>query len=232
MKKIARYLINLTGLSGNRFGFYEVGFHGDEYLVKLVDLIIQNCTSFIETGTNVGTTLAHIARSYPHVQCFSCEPNRRAFKRAIKNVKRFPNVAVYNETSQVFVKRLKCERTDLFDEECMFWLDAHGYGFEWPLKEELCFITTEFRAGYILIDDFKVPGLDHFVYHRYQGQVCSYDYVKDAIQEDVEHALYYPNYAEKTSRHHPLIGWGLIDFGHDSKLEFSESFQDTIQPAF
>lgn len=208
--------------------FFNVGFHGDQYLLDLVDVIIERCDFFIETGTDVGSTLAYVASTYPDIQCISCEPNADAFKRALQNTGGYKNVTLYNETSQDFLKRLG--KFSSVDSEVLFWLDAHGFGFKWPLKEELDFITTFFERAYILIDDFKVPGLDCFGYDEYQGQICSFDYVKDALNASLNYRLYYPRYTDRTSQFHPLRGWGLIEFGHAKEVNFPNELLDKIRP--
>lgn len=193
----------------------DVGFHGDEYLLGLAGHVAGNCKVFVETGANVGSTLAYVARSYPWLRCLSCEPDQSAFEQASTNVAKYGNVSLFGGTSQQFIEHLEKHEPGIFSEQCFFWLDAHGYGFEWPLKKELEFITGRFSSAYILIDDFKVPGRDQFGYDQYQEQICSYDYVKDALNPGKAYQLYYPTYQDKTSKHHPLRGWGLLVFGHD-----------------
>ena len=166
--------------------FYKMGFHGDQYLQKIVDGVIQNCDCFIETGTNVGSTLSYVARTYPYLNCLSCEPRLQAFQQALKNTKGLQNVKIYNETSQNFMKRIETQHEYLVKKNAFFFLDAHGPGFKWPLKEEIAFITKKFKAFYILIDDFKVPGLDCFGYDEYGEQRCSFDYIKEGMLKLVE----------------------------------------------
>lgn len=108
-------------------------------------------------------------------------------------------------------------------------MDAHGYGFEWPLKEEVFFITRAFKRAHVLIDDSKVPGLDCFGYDKYKEQICSLDYLKDAINPRIEYQLYYPCYTDRTSRYHPLRGWGLIVFGFDRELKLPGFLQDKVK---
>lgn len=195
--------------------FIDIGFHGDEYLLSLVEQLAVRCKVFIETGANVGSTLAYVAGNYPQLRCFSCEPDQLAFEQAGKNAGKYSNVALLNGTSQQFIEHISKFEQWLFSEQCLFWLDAHGYGFEWPLKTELEFITKKFKSGYILIDDFRVPGREDFVYDKYQENICSYDYVKGVLNTEKTYQLYYPTYRDRTSKHHPLCGWGLLIFGHD-----------------
>jgi hypothetical protein len=144
--------------------FHETGFHGDQYLLSLVDELMSQTDYFIETGTNVGSTLAFTAKKYPHITCLSCEPGTEAHSNAAINTSGLLNVRLYNETSTDFLIRIKREMQFLFHERVLFWLDAHGYGFDWPLKEEIEFITTNFNKAIILIDDFKVPERGCFKY--------------------------------------------------------------------
>lgn len=210
--------------------FIDIGFHGDKYLLRLVEHIANRSGVFVETGANVGSTLAYVARSYPELRCLSCEPDLPAFERAKANTGKFDNVALFNGTSQQFIGYLAKNEPEIFTGKCFFWLDAHGYGFEWPLKKELKFISGKFDSGYILIDDFKVPGREDFLYDEYQGQVCSYDYVKDALNPGKKYQLYYPTYKDKTSSHHPLCGWGLLVFGHDD-FRIPEHLADKMERA-
>ncbi len=195
--------------------FIDTGFHGDEYLLCLVAHLIGKSKVFIETGSNVGSTLAYVARNNPQVRCLSCEPDQSAFEQASANVGKYGNVALFNHTSQQFINHISKHESWVFSEHCFFWLDAHGYGFEWPLKAELEFITKKFSSGYVLIDDFKVPGREDFIFDEYRGEICSYDYVKGALNPEKTYKLYYPIYQDRTSKHHPLCGWGLLVFGHD-----------------
>lgn len=210
--------------------FIDIGFHGDEYLLSLAENLASKSKVFIETGANVGSTLAYIAKNYPWLRCLSCEPDQSAFEQASANVAKYNNVLLFNGTSQQFIKHLINHESDIFSELCFFWLDAHGYGFEWPLKIELEFITGRFSSGFILIDDFKVPGRDHFIYDEYQGQICSYEYVKDAFNSGKAYQIYYPTYNEKTSKYHPLCGWGLVVFGHED-FRIPEELADKMERA-
>ncbi len=213
----------------SRYRFFDTGFHGDRYLLALVHVLIQRSTLFIESGANVGSTLAYVARTYPHIICLSCEPDDKAFALAASHTEKMANVSIYHETSQEFFGRLSSKPEQFFANSALFWLDAHGYGFDWPLLDELSFITEKFKRGTILIDDFKVPGQDQFAYHRFNNQVCSFDYVRDALNPDGPYRLYYPDYGERTSLHHRLTGWGLIIFGDAPGFEPSELIEFAIK---
>ena len=161
--------------------------------------------------------------------CLSCEPySVKRLRRRVKNTQNLSNVRIYNETSQQFLSHIR-EECAALDKEVLFWLDAHGYGFDWPLKEELAFVTANFQRAFVLIDDFKVPGLDCFGFDEYNGQVCSFEYIKSALNPGLEYRLCYPDYEERTSAHHPLRGWGLIEFGHSEELILPESLRNKVR---
>ncbi len=227
-----RLLSSVNQLQSQRkvSAFVNVGFHGDKYLLCLAEHLAGKSKVFIETGANVGSTLAYVAKNNPMIRCLSCEPDQSAFEQASINTVKTDNVSLLNGTSQQFIEHLARYELEIFSEQCMFWLDAHGYGFEWPLKKELEFITGHFSSAYILIDDFKVPGRADFIYDEYQEQICSYDYVKDALNPDKSYQLYYPTYKDRTSKYHPLCGWGLLVFGHDD-FTIPEQLADKMERA-
>lgn len=209
--------------------FYDIGFHGDKYLLTLVDTVADLSSTFIETGTNVGSTLTYFASKYKHIHCLSCEVDKKAFREASNNASGLTNVQIYNLTSQKFMKHLYKKHKSLFEKNVLFWLDAHGFGFRWPLREEISFITKNFRSPYILIDDFKVPNLENFGFDEYAGQICSFDHIENALNQGFEYNVYYPCYHERTSKHHPLRGWVLIEYGHKAALKLPPLLRDNIE---
>jgi hypothetical protein len=209
--------------------FLDVGFHGDKYLLEFTAHLLKDANLFIETGANVGTTLAYVARAYPHLRCISCEPDLPAFTEAITHVNDLSNVFLFNELSQRFIASLRPRFSDLLNGRAVFWLDAHSYGFEWPLREEVEFITSHFESADILIDDFLVPGMEIFKYDRHGDQVCSLDYIKSSMQTGRSYDVYYPAYTERTSSHHPLCGWGLISYGDRKLSNIPATLKDKVR---
>ncbi|MEM6843552.1 MAG: hypothetical protein AAF632_15090 [Bacteroidota bacterium] len=200
---------------GAAYKLWDVGFHGDKHLLNLVDYLMQQeVRYFIETGSNVGTTLTYVANQYPSISCLSCEPDKTAFEHALINTKNFSNVTLFNLLSQDLIREIDKNRKELYGAKTMFWLDAHSYGFDWPLKDEIRFIARNFLNAYILIDDFKVPEYDCFGYDTYKDQVCAHEFIKDDFG-GVSYQLFYPAYTERTSYHHPLQGWGLYVIGEN-----------------
>jgi hypothetical protein len=211
------------------YQFQEIGFHGDRYLLELVDDIVtrEQIEYFIETGTNVGSSLIYLAKRHPQIHALSCEQDVEACRRARQYAAGLANVEIHNLPSKGFQKQL-AKQPSLFEKRSLFWLDAHGYGFEWPLRDEIRFIADNFKIAYIMIDDFKVPGYDCFRYDEYNGQVCSYDYIRESLGAR-PHQVFGPRYTDRTSKHHPLVGWGLIVLG--ATYEVPAAFSDRMGPA-
>jgi len=195
------------------------GFHGDEFLLRVVDKLARKADYFIETGTNIGITLNYVARTYPKLRCLSCEPNPEAARHATQLVQDCENATVFTESSQRFMQRLAKNKESLFNHVTMFWLDAHGHGFTWPLREEIAFISKNIKKGFILIDDFKVPNKKEFNFNSYKHQQCSFEFIKCSLDPKKSFNLYYPNYTTHTSKFHPLVGWGLLQFGSRARLD-------------
>lgn len=201
---------NAEGVRGR---LLSVGFHGDRYLIEVAEHLLAAAAAFVETGSNVGSTLRWVAQTFPAIPCLSCEPDPRAFSEATTNTGSLANVSVSNLPAQAFLQG--GDVSELPRRRVVFWLDAHGFGFEWPLRDEIAIITSRFDSADVLIDDFLVPGMPMFGWDSYDGQECSYDYIRDALKPERSYRLYYPSYTERTSPHHPLRGWGLIRMDTD-----------------
>ncbi|MCB9847863.1 MAG: hypothetical protein H6814_05560 [Phycisphaeraceae bacterium] len=195
-----------------------VGFHGDAYLLRLVDAIAPRCSSFIETGCNVGSTASYVARTYPTLRISTCEPDPEAFDVAERTLAMCPSATVVNEPSPGFLHALFDAEPSMRDELHLCWLDAHGYGFDWPLADEVAFLTSRCAGAFLFIDDFQVPGRPDFAFDAYEGQVCGLDLVRPALTPGKRYDLYLPRYTEHTSPHHPLVGTALIVFGPEFAL--------------
>lgn len=208
--------------------FFDVGFHGDKYLIEFVFHCISKCRQFIETGTSVGTSFIYILNNFPQIDAYSCEADEKNYAYVKEKSSQFKNAKIFKQKSPKMLYDITKKDKNILQKDTVFWLDAHGNGYRWPLREEIKFITNNFKSGYIFIDDFKVPGLDYFNYDKYEEQICSFDYIKDSIKSNLEYNLYYPSYSDKTSNYNPLVGWGLIEFGHGSKLELPENIKRKV----
>ena len=208
----------------SRFQVYETGFHGDRYLLAYVDHLMQQVESFVETGTNVGTTTRYMAKTYPKISIFSCEPDQMAFAYAKKSIRGYDqNVYLYYMPSPDFLYQVYDDYPMLIPSLNLYWLDAHGYGFKWPLADEIAFITSRIDRAIIMIDDSEVPGQPQFQFSKYDGQVCNQVYIVNALTPEKTYTLGYPTYTEHTSPHHPLVGWTIIAFG-DVQLPGGDNF--------
>ncbi len=183
------------------------GFHADAYLLRFVDAVMPGMLNFVETGSNVGNSLGYVARRFPGVECFSCEPDPRPRAVAQSHV---PTERVWLSPlrSQEFLPELLRRKPSIAEEPTFFWLDAHGGGFRWPLIDEMRFVLGNFRRFVVAVDDFVVPGRPDFGFDEYGGQVCSHAYVRPHLRRDGVD-LYYPTYTEHTSPRSALRGWGV-----------------------
>lgn len=199
---------------------YHLGFHGDRYLLGLVDSLMPQVTAFVESGANMGNTAIYVGKTYPRVRVRSCEPGIASFAVASRRAREFPNVSIVDATSPGFIESVlpdpaRPDRPDALgaDDLPLFWLDAHGYGFHWPLWDEIDLITARLPRALVLIDDLLVPGRPQFGFDEYDGQVCSLAALAPRINPAREYVVVYPAYTDRTSEFHPLRGYGLLAFG-------------------
>ena len=204
--------------SGHRINiFCPTGFHGDTKLMQVVDSLAAQCQYFVETGTEAGSTVAYVARMYPHLSCFTCEADPGTTTTALMNLQNHENVELEQALSQEWMLRLPT------DEPTLFWLDAHSHGFGCPLGAEVNIALEKWVGGYILIDDFQVPGRGDFGFDWYVGEYGEYKLTLDTILEGLPEPLksriksiHFPNYQP------PRIaarGWILIQFGNIQNYE-------------
>lgn len=148
-------LDNLVGATG------QDGFHEDIIYQGVIEqlLIRLPITSFVETGTFLGDSTAHIAARYPSLPILSCEINDTYCKRAIKRLRRFQNIKVCHNSSVDFLNTFLA--SPLLGDLPLFYLDAHWYDY-WPLEDEIEAITSSVASAVIVIDDFHVPGYPDF----------------------------------------------------------------------
>lgn len=198
--------------SDERGDVFDVGFHGDAYLLELIDRLIPQVELFIETGANLGTTTRYVADRFPNVEVRACEPDEAAATKARKLVAGLANARIQCEPSPEFLHSLYAEHLEMSALGTFYFLDAHGHGFEWPLAGELAYLSR-FDRGMVLVDDCKVPGKPQFKHSAYAGQECSIEYIARALQPGHDYDVVVPDYTDRTSAHHPLIGYALIAFG-------------------
>lgn len=193
---------------------FEVGFHGDTYLLNYLDRVMAPVEAFIETGANVGTTLRYVLQRFPHVEAYSCEPDKSAYQRTLQNLGDLVDRPhFYNMLSPDFIYKIHQEFPKLNQSLNFYWLDAHDYGYQWPLADELRYITTHTQRAIILIDDAEVPDHPEFKFCAYDGQTCDVAYMMAALAPGQSYQFVFPDYTEHTSKHHPLVGYNFIFWG-------------------
>jgi hypothetical protein len=207
----------------HNFGY--PGFHGDINLINLIMRLGKTREVFIETGTFFGHTSFFVGKNLPHLDCFTCEINFDHYLISKKTLDSLDNVKIFNSDSILFFKNIISD-PNILKKKGLFWLDAHGYGFDWPLKKEIEIITKNFKNYYIFVDDFKVPGLEKkFHYDKYKSQECSYEYIKDNIFG--KNNIFYPSYNAGTSYFEPPTGWCLIT---DEQIDLNLNNEITLNP--
>jgi len=194
--------------------FCPSGFHGDPYLLQLVDSLVEGVDQFIETGTEAGSTIGYVARMYPHMGCNSCETDEGTHLAAKASLVNHANVALWIEHSTGFLQDITTSPSALF------WLDAHSHGWGCSLGEEITIILQRWQSGYILLDDFLVPSRPDFGFDWYDtfGKLDWATVSKD-IPETLQtriNGIYYPNYPILQPGA-PNRGWCLITFGKDTE---------------
>ena len=191
-----------------------LGFHGDQYLLNLVNFLFLESKNYVETGTRRGDTLKYVADGYKHLNLFSCEPNIEHFSIAKRKLEKYKKCKIYNETSQSFIPKILSQE-NLNENLTFYFLDAHGIGYEWPLRFEVEQITKRLDKAIILIDDFKVPNNPKFGYDVYNGQECRMSFIKDDLNSKRNYTYIYPKYKIKTSNHDRFRGYIVILMGID-----------------
>lgn len=135
-----------------------------------IDYIISkySCDAIIETGTNAGDTTEYLAKQYPNLTIITCEIEEDYFLIAKDRLKIYPNVHIFNESSEKIVKKFKNEFKLPF-----YFLDAHGFDY-WPLIDEI----KNIKKGIVSVDDFDI-GVDIFGYDQFEGKKCGVDIIPD-----------------------------------------------------
>ncbi len=209
--------------------FYDSGFHGDTYLVNFALHALKNAEQYVETGASNGSTLVFVAKKFPNIRAWSCEPDKESYAFSREKTKDLQNVNLSKEMSPEFLYNLVKNNPGLTEKDTLFWLDAHANGFSWPLKKEVEFITSNFDKAYIFIDDFLVPNRPWFGYDAYDGQICSMDFISDSLDKKHSYTVYYPTYQDRTSSYCKLRGWVLIEFGHKKPLSIPPALLTKVE---
>lgn len=169
------------------------GFHCDRNLIRLADHLLESSKAFIETGSYIGFTTYHVGRCHQEVRVFSCDVDPAAVKMARQRCHANRNTRIDEAGSPDFLYRLFETQPDLASSCSTFWLDAH-WGDDWILDKEIAFITQTIDTGFIMIDDFKIPGRPEFRFDSYGGTDCDLDLIRPALAGDKDYSLVTPVY--------------------------------------
>ena len=170
----------LNSIEKENFILFGEAFNDEVPLCKTIVKLKEkfNLTMAVETGTYDGRTTRFFESIFDRVDTFEC--NKEMFDQAIlkSNHKHASNYHLGN-SGEMLVDVLK----DATGERILFYLDAH-WGTYWPLRDEFKQIIQYNKDNcIIMIDDIKVPGHKEIGYDRYGSAECSYEYVKDLVDE-------------------------------------------------
>jgi len=132
----------------------------------------------IETGTYKGSTTALFGRLFERVDTIEIsEPTYRAAKETLKP---YENIHCHQGSSEKILREIL---PSVQGKPVLFYLDAH-WEEHWPLLQELEEIGKTHRDNCIIvIDDIKVPGKGSIPFDKYGDIECSYDYIKNKLDE-------------------------------------------------
>lgn len=151
-------------------------------------------------------------------QIHSVDVDRTSYRRADANFSHNPNIHVYHDSSQEFLRRFLGHPQA--DTRYLFFLDAH-WGKYWPLRDEIRVIVRLPRF-LIVVDDFFVPGKSdpafphgEFGFDIYRRRILHWGYIRDLFK-DRRVRIFYPQAPNRDKR-----GWVLITGGYpDEDLVF------------
>ena len=205
------------------------GFHGDKFVASLAHSLLVQSKAFIESGAGYGATAKHVGENYPFLRVYSCEIDQEKAERAKRRCAPFPNVSIAHVESLRFFHELFNQEPLLKTVPSTFWLDAHSHSSGCPLLEEVRYLTSNLERGFIMIDDFKIPGRPQFAYERIGNKEISFDYIRTALAEGKKYNVVYPRYSKKLVS--PLLtvdaltGVCLIVFGMN-QFSISDPLRD------
>ncbi len=127
-------------------------------------LKVLSFRAVVETGIFRGSTTQFMAK-VSHVPVYGVDINPRFFHYARLRFKNQKDIHVALGDSRAFLQKLFQDSTFPKD-HLFFYLDAHWHK-DFPLREEVQFISQHWRDSVIMIDDFEVPGDAGYSYDHY-----------------------------------------------------------------
>ena len=126
-----------------------------------------------------------------------------------------PNIKLISDYSDKFIKKMIDTNLISDEDNCFFYLDAHG-GESWPLRDEISEIL-KLKRSIISIDDFVVPFQPNAGFDVYGNKICDWYYIKDLFENHKTY-LYYPNKPDTDNRGKVFIFVGY----NKNELKFME----------
>lgn len=109
----------------------------------------------VETGVYLGATTRFLSMLFEQVHAI--EAVKPIYDAAKERLGKYPNIHCYLGGSEKILKEIL---SSLKNKRILFYLDAHGGGYDyWPILDELEHISKTHQDNCIvMIDDFYVPG--------------------------------------------------------------------------
>jgi hypothetical protein len=167
-------------------------FNGQQARVALFENIVAECSpvAIVETGTYIGTTTERLAAT--QIPIYSVENNPRAYGFARNRLWRRRNVHLKRGDSRAALRAwLNGPLHNYSGGHLLFYLDAHWWGSDLPLNEEIDIIFSHCSKAIVMIDDFSVPFDDGYSYDDYgDGKVLAPAYIEPAVRSFQLRAFY------------------------------------------
>jgi hypothetical protein len=196
--------------------------NGQYYRRKIISELLNkiNFDFIIETGTEYGFSTAYFSTFGKKV--FSIEKSKILFSLAKKKLGDFTNIHLILNDSKNIKKILNQYEIDK-KSKVFFYLDAHSEN-DYPILEELEFITSSYQKNLIIIDDFQVPSDDGYGFDSFNGRKLNIKLISKSLIG--KNFIYFPKISStiETGR---LRGYVLITNNESIKKEL-----DTINELY
>jgi predicted O-methyltransferase YrrM len=161
----------------------ETGFNGQHFRKKIFQDILHTISfeAIVETGTYFGDTTGYMAET-ARLPVYTSEIDRRFSSIAKLRLADFKDIHYEVGDSRQFLEKLSQSR--LVGKQVFFYLDAHWYQ-DLPLRDEVHIIMQHWPNSVIMIDDFKVPGDEGYLFDDYgKDKKLSLELIDGVIQQD------------------------------------------------
>jgi hypothetical protein len=192
--------------------------NGQYYRRKIISELLKkiNFDSIIETGTEYGFSTAYFSTFGKKV--FSIEKSTILFYLAKKKLENFKNIHLILNDSKNIKKILNQYEIDK-ESKVFFYLDAHSEN-DYPILEELEFITSSYQNNLIIIDDFQVPNDDGYGFDSFNGRKLNLKLISKSLIG--KNFIYFPKISSniETGR---LRGYVLITNNEEIKKKLDST---------